>query len=125
MGIPRSLATPTLFLIFAACGEPTVIDVVKAAHVAECPGATVGDMLLNYFPTTSWTAYNGQEPGTFMIHGEGELQFVGVTQTAVLRFILEDESGAVTFDGATLSGTEQEGPLARQILKVMCDDARS
>lgn len=124
MGIPRSLAASPLFLILTACGEPTVIDVAKAAHVSECPGAVVGDTLNNYFPTTSWTAYNGEEPGTFMIHGEGELQYVGATQTAVLRFVLDEESGAVTYDGLTLHGVEQPSATAQLVLKVMCDDAR-
>ena len=124
MSTARMLSTWLLIALFAACGEPTVIDVVKASHVAECSAVSVGDMLINYFPTTNWTAYNGESPGTFMIHGEGDLQFVGVTKTAILRFTLDESSGAVTFDGASLSGEEQVPALANQMLETMCQDAR-
>jgi len=125
MGTARKVASAALIISLVACGgEPSVIDVVKDSHVAECSAASVGDMLNGYFPTTSWTAYNGDAPGTYMIHGEGELQFVGITQTAVLRFTLDESDGAVTFDGATLNGTEQPPAMANQILETMCQDAR-
>lgn len=124
MRVVPTVAAAALVTVLAACGEPTVIDVVKDSHVAECSAASVGDMLNGYFPTTTWTAYNGDAPGTFVIHGEGELQFVGVTQTAVLRFTLDESDGGVTFDGATLNGEEQVPAMANQILDTMCQDAR-
>lgn len=120
----RAMALVALMAVLAACGEPTVIDIVKDSHVAECSAASVGDMLIGYFPTTSWTAYNGETEGTYLIHGEGELQFVGVTQTANLRFVLDESDGTVTFDGATLNGEEQVPAMANQILETMCQDAR-
>lgn len=120
----RPLVSSLLITVLAACGEPTVIDVVKDSHVAECSAASVGDMLNGYFATTNWTAYNGESPGTFLIHGEGELQFVGVTRTADLRFTLDEATGAVTYDGVTLNGEEQAPALAAQMLQTMCQDAR-
>jgi hypothetical protein len=119
----RIFVSALLSIAIVGCGEPTVIDIVKDSHVSECKGATVGDMLVGYFPTTNWTAYNGDAPGTFRIHGEGELQVVGATRTAVLRFVLDESTGSVTFDGATLGGAEQTPAMAGQILAAMCEEA--
>ena len=119
----RGIVSLALVMLLGACGEPTVIDIVKDSYVSQCSGATVGDMLVGYFPTTSWTAYEGDAEGTFEIRGEGELQFVGMTQTASLRFTLDDATGSVTYDGATLNGVEQPAGMAAQIIGAMCDDA--
>ena len=119
----RGIVSLAFLLLLGACGEPTVIDIVKDSYVSQCSGATVGDMLVGYFPTTSWTAYEGDAEGTFEIRGEGELQFVGVTQTASLRFTLNDNTGSVTYDGASLNGVEQPSGMAAQIIGAMCDDA--
>lgn len=121
----RALGMTLAVLLFAACGEPSVIDRVKDSSVAECSAATVGDMLINFFPTTSWTAYNGKSEGTFEVRGSGELQYVGMTQTAELRFLYEESTGQVTYTGATLNGTAQPAGVSRELIRTMCDDARS
>lgn len=121
----RSLAAMIMAAFVAACGEPTVIDVVKDSSVAECSSATVGDMLVGYFPTTNWTAYNGEAPGTFEVRGSGELQYVGVTQTAELRFSYDESDGRVVYLGASLNGTEQPAAMAGEILQTMCEEARN
>ena len=121
----RTLVAAACAVVLAACGEPTVIDIVKDSSVAECSAATVGDMLVLYFPATTWTAYNGKAEGTFEIRGSGELQYVGVTRTAELRFLYDESTGQVTYDGATLNGTEQPQAMAQQLLRTMCDEVRS
>ena len=120
----RAFAAALLTTVVVACGEPSVIDIVKDSSVAECSAATVGDMLILYFPTTSWTAYNGEAAGTFEVRGSGELQYVGSTQTAELRFLYDESTGQVTYEGATLQGVEQPAAVANQIVEVMCQEAR-
>jgi hypothetical protein len=125
MNTVRTLTVALLAAALTACGEPTVIDIVKDSSVAECSAATVGDMLILYFPTTSWTAYNGEAAGTFEVRGSGELQYVASTQTAELRFLYNETTGQVTYEGATLQGVEQPAAVANQILEAMCQEARS
>jgi len=125
MKTPRPIIAVLTLALLTACGEPTVIDIVKDSSVAECSAATVGDMLVLYFPATTWTAYNGKAEGTFEIRGSGELQYVGVTRTAELRFLYDESTGQVTYDGATLNGTEQPQAMAQQLLRTMCDEVRS
>lgn len=120
----RAASAALLTMAVASCGEPSVIDVVKDSSVAECSAATVGSMVINYFPRTTWTAYNGEEPGSYEVRGSGELQFVGMTQTAELRFGYNENSGQVTYLGASLNGQDQPRGMANQILEVMCQDAR-
>lgn len=120
----RPLLAALLAGAIVACGEPTVIDVVKDSSVAECSAATVGDMLILYFPTTSWTAYNGETTGTYEIRGSGELQYVGATQTAELRFSYDEATGQVQYTGASLNGTEQPDAVAQELIRTMCDEAR-
>lgn len=120
----ETAAKALLILSLAACGEPSVIDIVKDSSVAECSAATVGDMLVGYFPTTSWTAYNGEAEGTYEIRGSGELQYMGATVTAELRFLYDEADGQVTYLGAGLRGEEQPDAVAQELINTMCAEAR-
>jgi hypothetical protein len=40
-----------------------------------------------------------------------------------MRFSLNEESGEVAFEGASLAGREQVGAMANQLLRTMCTDA--
>ena len=71
MKASRNIMAISLAGLLSACGDPTVIDMMKDTHIDGCDTATVGEMLISYFPTTNWTAYQDDSDTTFTIYGGG------------------------------------------------------
>ena len=92
MKAPKKMAPMVLAGLLAACGDPTEIDLMKDTHIDGCDTATVGSMLLSYFPTTDWTSYQGDTETTFTIYGSGEFLLNGMTRVANLEFSYDSEA---------------------------------
>lgn len=119
----RNIMAITLAGLLSACGDPTVIDMMKDTHIDGCDTATVGEMLISYFPNTNWTAYQGDTETSFTIYGEGKIVYVGIDQLAKLEFSYDSESGETTFLGGTFNGQDQPMTILNALIGNMCEDA--
>ena len=126
MKLFRALLLAGTSLFLTACGEDGPIDIVKEATLPEyCADATIGDMLVLYFPTTTWTGHYDADRGGYMIFGEGEVLYYGITRVAKVGFFLEDGTNAVSYENLSFNGQMQVGSTARDLFRVMCEEATS
>jgi len=123
MKVPKQIAAIVLAGLLAACGDPTEIDLMKDTHIDGCDTATVGSMLISYFPSTNWTSYQGDTETTFTIYGSGEFLLNGSTRLAKLEFSYDGEANQTTLIGGTFNDLDQAMPTLTALIDNMCVDA--
>jgi len=125
----KKIAALTSLTALAACGGGTVIDDAKKAYLPECPGHSLGKIVLDYYvtnfdDTTLWSAYHTDDPETVRVTAEGNILYVGVSTKATLEVLYNTTRDELTLAGVKFNGEDQPGLFAETLVSNMCDKAK-
>jgi len=129
MGQLKNLFTAACVFALAGCGGGTVIDDAKKAYLPECPGHSLGKIVLGYYvtnfdDTTLWSAYSTDDPEIVRVTAEGNILYVGVSTEATLEVLYNSARNELSLSGVKFNGEEQPRLFAETLVSNMCDEAK-
>ncbi|MGA9856069.1 MAG: hypothetical protein WBR29_12415 [Gammaproteobacteria bacterium] len=99
--------------------DPNDIQVVKAAHLDNCPGKTVAQEVNGFFASPTWEA-GATSDGTDFVNVSGIVTYQSKPTTAVFQFLMFKDKSGFKYHAFTINGVPQSIYVAAFTLAQMC-----
>jgi hypothetical protein len=99
--------------------DPNDIQVVKTAHLDNCPGKTVEQEVNGFFASPAWEA-GATSAGTDFVNVSGIVTYQGKPTTAVFQFLMFKDKSGFKYHAFTINGVPQSIYVAAFTLAQMC-----